>query len=225
MRMKSIGELYIVATPIGNIQDITIRALETLRKADAIVCEELREGSSLLKKLEIQPRELLTLNEHNEADAVPDLLMRLINGQTLALISDCGTPVFADPGHALIFDAAQSGVRVIPVPGVSSLMAALSILDFRPQQFFFAGFLPPKADQRRAELLRLRALRCTIILMDTPYRMASLLQDVGRSFGKNHSITLATDLTQPSERIYRGSVAEVQQQAGPRKAEFILIIH
>jgi 16S rRNA (cytidine1402-2'-O)-methyltransferase len=223
--MNPIGKLYMVATPIGNLLDITLRALETLRKVDAIICEEIREGSSLLKKLEIQPKELLTLNEHNEADAVPELLMRLINGQTMALITDCGTPVFADPGHALILAAHESGVQVIPIPGVSSLMTALSILDFSPKQFYFAGFLPPKPEPRRAELLRLRAMRISVILMDTPYRMAALLQDSAKAFGKNHLATLATDLTLPSERIYRGTLGEISQQAGPRKAEFILIIH
>jgi 16S rRNA (cytidine1402-2'-O)-methyltransferase len=223
--MNPIGKLYMVATPIGNYQDITLRAVDTLRKVDAIICEEIREGTSLLKKLEIQPKELLTLNEHNEADAVPELLMRLINGQNLALITDCGTPVFADPGHSLILVASESGVPIIPVPGVSSLMAALSILDFSPKQFYFAGFIPPKPDPRRAELLRLRAMRIPVILMDTPYRMAALLQDVAKAFGKNHTITLATDLTLPSEHIYRGTVAMVQQQVGPRKAEFILIVH
>ena len=223
--MNRIGKLYMVATPIGNYQDITLRALETLRAADVIVCEEIREGSSLLKKMEIKPKELQTLNEHNEAEAVPELLMRLINGQNLALITDCGTPVFADPGHTLIQAAHESGVPVIPVPGVSSLMAALSILDFSPKQFYFAGFLPPKPEPRRMELLRLRTLRVPVILMDTPYRLAALLQDVAKAFGKNHTITLATDLTQPSERIYRGTLADVLQQVGPRKAEFILIIH
>lgn len=224
-QMLNIGKLYIVATPIGNSQDITLRAIQTLRNADIIVCEEIREGSSLLRKLEIQPKELLTLNEHNQVDAVPELLLRLVNGQNLALVTDCGTPVFADPGHTLIQAAHESGISIIPIPGVSSLMAALSVLDFSPGQFYFAGFLPPKSEPRRSELMRLRALRIPIILMDTPYRMAALLQDVAKAFGKNHTVTLATDLTQPSERIYRGTLAEVQQQAGTRKAEFILIIH
>lgn len=223
--MIKIGKLYIVATPIGNYQDITLRAIEILKSVDAVICEEIREGTSLLRKLDIQPRELLNLNEHNEIDAVPGLLLRLVNGQNLALITDCGTPVFADPGHTLIQAAHESSIPVIPVPGPSSLTAALSILDFSPKQFYFAGFLPPKPDPRRAELLRLRALRIPVILMDTPYRLAALLQDVAKAFGKNHIITLAVDLTQPSERIFRGTVEEVLRQVGTRKAEFILVIH
>lgn len=223
--MLKLGKLFIVATPIGNPLDITLRAIETLKSADAVICEEFRQGSALLKRLEITGKELLQLNEHNQADAVPELLMRLINGQNLALVTDCGTPVFADPGHSLIQSAAESGIQVVPIPGASSLMAALSVLDFQPEKFYFAGFLSPKPDQRRQELVRLRAMRIPVVLMDTPYRLAALLQDAAKAFGRDHYATLATDLTLPGERIYRGTLAEIIQQVGPRKAEFILIIH
>ena len=224
--MSSKPKLSIVAIPIGHPDDITLRAIETLRQADAIICEEIREASKLLKRLEISGKELIALNEHNEIELVPSLLMRLVQtNQHMALISDCGTPVFSDPGSTLIGQAVDYGVQVTPVPGASSLMAALSILGFKPDRFVFGGFLPRDTDIRRRELTRLRGLRMTVVLMDTPYRMGAVLNDVAKTFGKGAQVTLACDLTLPKETIYRGAVNEVKQQAGPRKAEFILIIH
>ena len=224
--MPSKPKLSIVAIPIGHPDDITLRAIETLRQADAIICEEIKEASTLLKRLEITGKELISLNEHNEIELVPTLLMRLVQtNEHMALISDCGTPVFSDPGSALIGQAADYGIKVTPVPGASSLMAALSVLGFKPDRFVYGGFLPRDADVRRRELMRLRGLRMTVVLMDTPYRMAALLDDVSKIFGKGAQVTLACDLTLPKETIYRGTAGEVKQQAGQRKAEFILIIH
>ena len=224
--MPTPGKIYIVATPIGNPADITLRAIETLRQADAIICEEQREGSSLLKRLGISPRELILLNEHNEQELVPELVNRiLLNGGVFALITDCGTPVFADPGHGLIRAASQMGITVSPVPGPSSHLAALSILDFQPERFYFGGFLPRPPEERRRELTRLRGLRIPVVLMDTPYRLSALLEDVGRAFGKGHQVTIAADLTLSSETILRGPVGELKRQLNNRKAEFILIIH
>ncbi len=219
------GVLYIVATPIGDPRDITLRALEVLRGADAIICEEIRQGSTLLKKLGLPAKELIPLNEHNEAQQVADLALRIVQGQSLALISDCGTPIFADPGHALIQQVSDYGLRVVPIPGPSSLMAALSILNFKIEQFVYGGFLPRDVTQRRNELQRLRALHMPIILLDTPYRLTALLEEVGRSFGKGHTITLAFNLTLTNEAIYRGNVGEVLGQVRGRKGEFILIVH
>lgn len=224
--MTKSGQLYIVATPIGNPADITLRAVEILRTCNAVICEELRLGATLLKKLGIPPGELIALNEHNEAERVPDLVRRMVlNGDNMALISDCGTPVFSDPGAYLIRQASEMGVQVVPVPGPSSLMAALSVLDFKPERFVFAGFLPRQPEERKRELTRLRALRMPVILMDTPYRLSALLKDVAGAFGKGHPVTVAADLTLPGEKIYRGPAGEVLQQVGERKAEFILIVH
>jgi 16S rRNA (cytidine1402-2'-O)-methyltransferase len=219
------GKLYIVSTPIGNPADITLRAIEVLQQVDAVICEEFRQGSTLLKRLKIENKELLNLNEHNEIEFSPDLVTRLLLGANLALISDCGTPAFSDPGATLIALAVDSGIDIIPVPGASSLMAALSILDFKLENFVFCGFLARNSDQRRRELSRYRSLGMTLILMDAPYRLAPLLQDVSQVFGANCRITLACDLTLPQERIYRGTAGEVIRLAGSRKAEFILIIH
>jgi 16S rRNA (cytidine1402-2'-O)-methyltransferase len=222
--MAQTGNLYIVATPIGNPADITLRALEVLKDVDAIICEETRQGSTLLKRLGIVPNELISLNEHNEPEQAADIVMRLFNMQDLALISDCGTPVFADPGHYLVQQAVDVGIPVIPIPGPSSLMAALSVLEFNMTRFVFGGFLPREADLRRRELHRLHGLGMSVVLMDTPYRLESLLDDVAKTFGKGQPVTLACDLTLSTEKIYRGSIGEVRQQTGKRKAEFILVI-
>ncbi len=222
--MKKTGILSIVATPIGNPGDITLRAIETLKNADAVICEEYKPGSTLLKRLEIEGKELILLNEHNEDECAADLLMRLINGQNLVLISDCGTPVFSDPGAYLIQLAASSGVKVTPVPGASSLMASLSILDFKISQYYFAGFLPRDPDIRRKELAKLRGLRVPIVIMDTPYRLTPLLEDVSKVFGKQVFVTIGFDLTLTSETIYRGEVGDVIHQVNRRKGEFILIV-
>lgn len=223
--MKSPGKLYIVATPIGNLKDITLRAVEILGNVDAVVCEEMRTGSTLLKRLGITVHELLTLNEHNEKAEAEALLIRLAQGQDLALISDCGTPVFSDPGALLIELVSSAGFQVVPIPGVSSLTTVLSILDFKPEKFTFAGFLPRSESERSIELSRLRGLGTAIILMDTPYRLARLLDETVKVFGKGQRATLACDLTTPEERIFRGSLLEIQQQVGTRKAEFMLVIH
>jgi 16S rRNA (cytidine1402-2'-O)-methyltransferase len=217
--------LYIIAVPIGNIEDITLRALSILRSVDGVICEEIREGSTLLKRLGVQVKELIPVNEHNETDQVLSIINRLRQKQSFALISDCGTPVFSDPGSFLIQQVVQSGILVIPVPGPSSLMAALSILDFKLDQFVFGGFLPRQPDQRRSELNRLKSMRMAVVLMDTPYRLSALLEDVEKVFGPDQYITLACDLTLPSEKVFRGNIHAVHKQTGGKKAEFILILH
>jgi len=221
----NIGNLYIVATPIGNYEDITLRAVNLLRDVDLIICEEPRQASTLLKKLNIGPKELLPLNEHNEKEEADRVLQSLFSGKNMALISDCGTPVFSDPGHYLIKTCTENGIRVIPVPGASSLSATLSILDFHIDQFYFAGFLPRETSQRNNELSRLKTIKIPIILMDTPYRLAKLLEELEVNFGKGQQATLACDLTLPSEAIYRGTLASIRKIIAARKAEFMIVLH
>lgn len=222
--MPNKGILYIVATPIGNWGDITLRALEVLKNVNAIIIEEYKPGTTLLKKLGVEAKELVQLNEHNEDEQAPNLLMRLLNGESFALVSDCGTPVFSDPGHALIQLASSAGVTVSPIPGASSLMAALSVLDFHLEKFVFGGFLARDPEARRRELAHYRAMHIPVVLMDTPYRLGALLDDVLKVFGKGIWVTVAYDLTLPTETIYRGEVSDVRKQVGPRKGEFILIV-
>ncbi len=223
--MAKMGKLYIVATPIGNPEDITLRALKVLASVDAVICEERRAGSTLLKRLGVTPRELLPLNEHNEPAEAAQIALRMVKGENFALISDAGTPVFADPGAALIRQAVEYGVETVPVPGPSSLMAALSVLDFKLEQYVFGGFLSRAPEQRRKELQRLRGMRMPVVLLDTPYRLNALLDDIARVFGQNQRLTLAFDLTLPGEMICRGAPAEIKAMVGQRKGEFVLIIH
>ncbi|HEY9077239.1 MAG TPA: 16S rRNA (cytidine(1402)-2'-O)-methyltransferase [Anaerolineaceae bacterium] len=220
---KYLGRLSIVAVPIGNPQDITLRARNVLEEVDAVICEEVRPASTLLKRLNLQ-KELICLNEHNEPEQVPIILQRLSGNQHLALISDCGTPVFADPGRQLIEQAAEMQVQITPVPGASSLMAALSISDIRLDQFFFAGFLPRGKEERVQLLKKYRNLQLPVVLMDTPYRLAALLQEISVVFGAKHRVILAMDLTLPSESILRDTVDQVRKVVGTKKAEFVLIV-
>jgi len=223
--MKNSGKLYIVATPIGNWDDITLRALKILKDVDLLVCEELRVGSTLLKKLSLPAKELIDLNEHNENEQVGIVIQKLFEGANIALISDCGTPVFADPGHMLINQATQMGIEVVPIPGPSSLMAALSVLDFKLDRFYFAGFLPREKDHRKTVLNSLRSMDIPIVLMDTPYRLQKLLEEVSQTFGKNRRITLGINITMENEKFLRGTVAEIMKQLNQKKAEFILVVH
>ena len=222
---KKAGKLFIVATPIGHPDDITLRALNTLKDADIIICEEYRIGSRLLKKMDIQGKEILLLNEHNEKEQTQEILNLLLQKKDLALISDCGTPVFSDPGHFLINQAVLFGIQIVPVPGVSSLMAALSVLDFKLENFLFRGFLPRNSEERKRELQKLKSFSGPIVFMDTPYRLGKLLEEIQSTLGKNRKVTLACNLTQPDEVIYRGPIAEITKKVGKQKAEFILILH
>jgi len=217
------GKIYIIGTPIGNEKDITLRALEILHSVDAIICEEYREGSTLLKKLGIT-KELICINEHNEPEQAALVLQRVFKGETFGLVSDCGTPIFADPGRMLVSQAVGYGIAVIPVPGPSSLAAALSVCDFPLECFIFAGFLSPKEPDRRQELQRLKQHGMPIILMDTPYRMGTLLKDVSRIYGPKTQVMLACNMTQSNEHIYRGEIGGIASQVGTHKAEFVLII-
>ena len=219
------GTLYLVATPIGNYEDITFRALRVLNEADLIVCEERREGERLLRHFKItKPVELL--NEHNEAAATHAILRHVLAGKTVALVSDCGTPVFSDPGQLLVRRAVENDVRVVPVPGASSLMPALTVSGFSIEQFLFYGWLSPKKERRRSELRQLMQEKRTIVLMDTPYRCVSLLRDLAETFGDVRKVCLAFNLTMPDEQIFRGTAAELFHRfaAKEMKGEFVVVI-
>ncbi|MEN4011851.1 MAG: 16S rRNA (cytidine(1402)-2'-O)-methyltransferase [Bellilinea sp.] len=219
------GKLFIVATPIGNPLDITLRAVKLLGDVDAVICEERRRGSTLLKSLGIIPRALIALNEHNEQFEAASLVQRILRGESMALISDAGTPVFADPGADLIRQAVDYGILVSPLPGASALTALLSVLDFKVERFVYAGFLSRTPETRRKELQNLLKHNLPIVLMDTPYRLNNLLEDIEKMGGKNRLLTVGLDFTLPGETILRGTVEDIRMKLRGRKAEFILIIH
>jgi 16S rRNA (cytidine1402-2'-O)-methyltransferase len=219
------GTLYLVATPIGNWEDITLRALRVLKEVDLVVYEERREGTRLLRHYGIE-KPVETLNEHNEAAATHVLLERLRGGFSVAVVSDAGTPVFSDPGQSLVHRALQSGIRVVPVPGASSLMPALIVSGFPIREFLFQGFLSPKRERRLGELQKLKRELRTVVLMEAPYRLVQLVRDVADVFGDSRRICVAFDLTLPTEEIFHGTapVLYTRFMKEGRKGEFVLLI-
>jgi 16S rRNA (cytidine1402-2'-O)-methyltransferase len=220
-----LGVLYIVATPIGNPRDITLRAVDILKSADAVICEDRKTGSKLARSIGIEIKEWIEASEHNEVQAGDLIQEKLLTGAALALITDCGTPVFSDPGAKLIERALGLGARVIPIPGASSLMTTLSVLDLPLPRFYFAGFLPRQPDERLTMLEYLRKMHVPVVIMDTPYRMDTVLRDAIKTFGSGKKAVLACDLTLSGEIVYRGNLGEIFKRAGGKKAEFILVIY
>jgi 16S rRNA (cytidine1402-2'-O)-methyltransferase len=219
------GSLFLVATPIGNWEDITLRALRVLKEVDLIVFEERKEGSRLLRHYGIE-KPVESLNEHNEAAATEVILDRMKEGISVALISDAGTPVFSDPGQVLVKRAIELGFKVVPVPGASSLLAALIVSGFSLREFVFRGFLSPKKDRRISELQQLKRELRTIVLMEAPYRLVQLVRDIADVFGASRRICVAFDLTLPTEQIFHGTAPELYKQFSKeeRKGEFVVLI-
>lgn len=217
--------LYVIPVPIGNYGDITLRAIEILKQVPLIICEEYREARRLLSQFGINT-ELASLNEHNEESEAPLLAEKIIEKGCAALISDCGTPVFSDPGTILINACLNKGVRIVPLPGANSLITALSGCGFQLGTFYYAGWLSPKKEIRKKELERLKKIKEVIVLMDTPYRLVQLLEAVQGVFQTNPDVTLAYQLTYPDEQYYRGALKKILTEVSEKKlkGEFILII-
>ena len=217
--------LFVVSVPIGNKNDITLRAIETLRNADFLICEERKVAFPLLKRLDVE-KELYELNEHTEEKQSDEIISLLLQGKDAAFFTDCGTPVFADPGTYFIKRCHESHIPIHPIPGPSSLMAALSVAGVGIKEFHFAGFLPRSSEDRKKELQRLQRFRCPVVIMDTPYRLQKLLLDVQSVYSGKKQIVLLIALTQPGETILRDSVSAILKnfQKNPFKKEFILIL-
>lgn len=220
------GKLFIVSTPIGNYEDITLRAIRILKDADFILCEEFKEARRLLSHFNIS-KEMFSINEHNENENADEIILKLAEGKSAALISDSGTPLFSDPGHLLVQLAIQNRIEVIPIPGTSSLLAALVGGGINFDKFYFYGWLSPKKDIRKTQLLDLKRRKEVIILMDTPYRLLTLLEDTNKIIGKNAPVVLAYELTKQKEKFYRGSCEDVLRIAYKEnlKGEFVLIVN
>ncbi len=219
------GLLYLVATPIGNYEDITLRALKTLKEIDVLVCEERKVGFRLLRHYQIE-KPVEELNEHNEI-AVSSIIIGLLKeGKSVALISDAGTPVFSDPGKELVRHAIQADIRIVPIPGASSLLPALITSGFAIDRFVFHGFLSPKRERRIVELKELKKEKRTVVVMDTPYRLVQLLRDIAAVYGQERRICVGFDLTMPTEKIYYGTAPKLYQEflRENRKGEFVVVI-
>ena len=214
-----------VATPIGNAKDISLRALAVLQGADAIVAEDTRVTAKLLALHGIS-RPLLTYNDHNAARERPRLLERLAAGAALALVSDAGTPLISDPGHKLVREAHAGGIEVFAVPGASALLASLSIAGLPTDRFFFAGFLPSKSGERRAELENLRAMPSTLVFFESPQRLKEALADMAEIFGPREA-AVARELTKLHEELKRGTLdalAAHYAHAPTPKGEITLVV-
>jgi 16S rRNA (cytidine1402-2'-O)-methyltransferase len=224
---KAQGRLQVVATPIGNMGDVSARAFEALERADAIAAEDTRRTLALLQALGIS-RPLLSLHEHNESRRVPEILSRIASGETIALVSDAGTPLLSDPGFQLVCGAIDAGVTIEPIPGPSALTAALAVAGLPVNRFCFEGFLPAKERERRAHLARLADEPRTLVFFEAPHRIAATLSDLAAELGGARPAVVARELTKAHETVYRGTLEALAHRAKDeesfRRGELTLVV-
>ena len=218
------GVLYIVATPIGNLEDLTFRALRILKEVDLIAAEDTRYSRRLLDHYGIKTP-LTSYHEHNEQSKARQLVERMQRGESIALISDAGTPVLSDPGHRLVREAIRSAILVSPVPGPSALVAALSASGLSIEPFAFEGFFPAKRKERREKLQSLRAEARTLVFYEAPHRLKESLEDIGAIFG-NREMVLAREISKVHEEFLRGSAIDLIAKLADRdvRGELTLVI-
>ena len=219
------GTLYLVSTPIGNLEDITHRAVRVLREVDVIACEDTRHTKNLLNHYGINTR-TISYHEHNERERAVELLEQLESGSDLAIVSDAGTPGISDPGFRLARLAIENEVRVVPVPGPSALIAALVASGIATDEFFFGGFLPARSGARRARLNELRSIPATLIFYEAPHRIAAALRDALEILGEREAV-VARELTKVHEEFVRGRLSELAVRfsaAESARGEMVLII-
>jgi 16S rRNA (cytidine1402-2'-O)-methyltransferase len=224
------GTLTLVATPIGNLGDMSARGLAVLAAADAVLCEDTRVTAKLAARHGLAPS-LIALHEHNEDAMIPRLLARLAAGERLALVSDAGTPLVSDPGYRLVRAAIAAGHRVTAVPGPSAALAALAVSGLPPAPFLFLGFLPPKAGARRAriaEIARLEAagLGATLVLFEAPQRLGALLADLAAGLGADRPAAVARELTKLFEEVARGTLGALAQhyETETARGEIVVVV-
>jgi 16S rRNA (cytidine1402-2'-O)-methyltransferase len=224
---KAQGVLYIVATPIGNLDDLSARAVSVLNSVDVVAAEDTRHSGRLLQHLGLNKR-LIALHDHNERDRAGSLLQELEAGRSVALISDAGTPLISDPGYVLVREARNRGLKVSPIPGACALVAALSAAGLPTDRFLFVGFLPAKRSGRRAALEQQVRETATLVFYESPHRILDAVSDIAAVFGEEREIVLGRELTKTFETFYSGSVAEVLAtlEADPHgtKGEFVVMI-
>lgn len=217
--------LYVVATPIGHLDDVSLRALTTLAGADLIACEDTRVTRKLLGRYGIS-RPMLAYHEHNAASARPRLIEALGNGKAIALVSDAGTPLISDPGYRLVREAAAAGHPVTTVPGPSAMLAALTVAGLPTDRFFFEGFLPPREGARRTRIAELAAVPATLVLYETGPRMAAALADLAAGLGAREA-AVCRELTKLHEEIRRGTLVTLAgdyAQGAETRGEFVIVI-
>jgi 16S rRNA (cytidine1402-2'-O)-methyltransferase len=222
--LSNSGCLYLVATPIGNLEDISLRALRILKEADLIACEDTRQTLKLLSHFEIR-KPLESYHEHNEMTRAPELVLRMESGARVALVSDAGTPVISDPGHRLVSLCLRHNIPIIPIPGPSAIVAALAACGLPCEEFTFAGFLPARSGERRRRLQALASEPRSIVLYEAPHRLRATLRDALEMLGDRHA-AIARELTKVHEEFARGRISELTRTFDERepRGEITLII-
>ena len=222
---NSKGCLFLVPTPIGNLEDMTFRAVNTLKEADLVAAEDTRNTKNLLNHFEI-PTELISFHEHNTAQRIPELIEKMNSGLKIAQVSDAGAPSISDPGKELVKAAIKEEIPVVPLPGATASITALIASGIEPQPFYFFGFLPRKGKERTEALADLANRNETTIVYESPYRVKKTIQDLIAKFGPERQITLARELTKIHEAFLRGSLQAVAQyyEENDPKGEYVLII-
>ncbi|MEK7991579.1 MAG: 16S rRNA (cytidine(1402)-2'-O)-methyltransferase [Thiotrichaceae bacterium] len=225
--MSAIGILYVVATPIGNLQDFSFRAQSILKTVNLIAAEDTRHTKVLLNHFAVSTA-LQSLHEHNEKHIAPQLIKRLQQGENIALVSDAGTPLISDPGHYLVQLAHEAGVAVSPIPGASALISALSVSGLRADKFRFEGFLPPKSHARQQVLQALVSQPYTLVFYEAPHRIEDSLTDMVSIFGEQRIGVLVKELSKMFETVKKGSLSDLltwlQADSVHKKGEFVILI-
>jgi 16S rRNA (cytidine1402-2'-O)-methyltransferase len=225
--MTQQGILYVVATPIGNLADITLRALDTLKAVDAIAAEDTRHSSGLLNHYGIS-KKLIAVHEHNEQQSAQILITRLQAGESIGLITDAGTPAVSDPGALVVAAVREAGIRVVPIPGVSAVITALSASGIANNSFMFVGFLPASASHRRKQLETLKSVPSTLVFYEAPHRIIESIADLSAVLGGERNITFARELTKTYETIVTCALSEAEAwlkaDANQQRGEFVLLV-
>lgn len=222
---NSKGCLFLVPTPIGNLDDMTFRAVKVLKEVDLVAAEDTRNTKNLLNHFEI-PTDLISFHEHNTASRIPELIEKMEQGTNIAQVSDAGTPSISDPGKELVKAAIKDDIAVVPLPGATASTTALIASGIAPQPFYFYGFLPRKGKERTEALVDLANRMETTIIYESPYRVLKTLDDLAADFGEQRQITLARELTKLHEAFFRGSIQEAidYYTENDPKGEFVLVI-
>ncbi|MEH1932607.1 MAG: 16S rRNA (cytidine(1402)-2'-O)-methyltransferase [Nostoc sp.] len=219
------GTLYVVGTPIGNLEDITFRAVRILQTVDIIAAEDTRHTGKLLQHFQVKTPQL-SYHEHNRTSRIPELLEHLVNDKAIALVSDAGMPGISDPGYELVKACIEAGIPVVPIPGANAAITALSASGLPTDRFVFEGFLPAKTQQRQEHLESLQTESRTLIFYESPHRLRDTLQDLAKVWGSDRQIVLGRELTKLYEEFWRGTIAEAIAHYNQREpqGEYTLVV-
>lgn len=227
MNLNNQGLLYIVATPIGNLQDMSFRAIQILKSVDSILAEDTRHSLPLLQQFSITTP-IYSLHEYNERERTANIINRLIEGKSIALISDAGTPLISDPGYFLVREARAQGIRVIPIPGACAAITALSVSGLATDRFVFEGFLPTKSKARIDRLTELLNESRTVIFYEAPHRIVDLLKDMQKVFGEGREVVIARELTKTFETILAGTLSKllevIETDPNQQRGEMVVMV-